>query len=157
MEHPFQESNYMRKLWVIIVLLAASLFIVPSRMDAFNSKEQQQQGLSKYLWQQEKLFQINAYWVDLKVVSKGDMKDKSAWGDTYFDDKGAHIEIMDANDMPFQLSQKERGKFQHEILQHEVLHIYMSAHGVPDEFQDPLIHLFQPYMKGNHDVSYGRP
>ena len=147
----------MRKLWVIIVLLAASLFIVPSRMDAFHSKEQQQQGLSKYLWQQEKLFQVSQYWVTLAVVAKGDMHDDGAWGDTYFDKKGAHIEIMDENDMPTQMSLKEREKFQHVILQHEIMHVYMTSQGIPDELQDPLIHLFQPYMKGNHDVSYGRP
>ena len=95
------------------------------------------------------LFHIDQYAPDLIVVHKGQFheKTKEVWGDTYFDDGGTHIEIMSIDDMPPYWTTDGKLTFQRRIVQHEVLHIVLTAMGMPDEFQDPIILRLEPEMK----------
>lgn len=132
----------MKRLISLFLLFAVLLMPVVG-----STVNDQQLQLEKVLNKYEQVFSLQEYWIDLKVLPKAQMKDQSAWGDCYFDENGAHIEVMDANDMPHNLTSAYRQKFQKHILQHEVMHIYMTAKGVPEEMQDPLIHLFQQLLK----------
>lgn len=107
----------------------------------------QQKHIDAYTWQEQKMFNLTGYWIDVKVKPWADMKDKNVWGDTSFDDGGAHIEIADLNSYPASMPESARQAFQDTVLQHEMMHVYMMVKNVPEEIQDKIIYLMQPFFR----------
>lgn len=116
------------------------------------SLQQQQERLTQEVWKLQDQFNLRTGSVRVEVRRGQDMledgKPCGCWGyGNYIENGDYSIAIEAMEDMPQAQPWAYRRQFQNEILQHEVMHIVLTALEVPAGFQDRLIKRLQPSLR----------
>jgi hypothetical protein len=130
---------------LLLTLLLA--FGMTSCAASLGSLERQTEHCAKLLQYEQKQFGIEQIYISLQVKREKDMKEKNVWGSMSVTDGVPRIEITALEDMPPGMSAKDRRHQQDEIVVHELLHVILIQHGVPEEVQDDIIEAIRPGVR----------
>jgi hypothetical protein len=131
---------------LLLTLLLA--FSLTACAKSLGSLERQTEHCAKLLQYEQKQFGIEQIYISIQVKHPKDMKDKNIWGDMFISPEGLpQIEILAQEDFPPGMSAKDRRHQQDEIVVHELLHVVLIQHGVPEQVQDDLIEAIRPAVR----------